>query len=414
MKKLFLAVFSAALLGMFSCGGGSQKVEDVGSFDSTAVKFTYPEGSPVAKWGALQVKGLQLRDKNGNPVQLAGVSTMGWHWCGDCYNRESFEYLKEKWNINVLRLAMYVEEGGYNSTPEETFKKMCDFIDICGEMGIYCIADWHILTPGNPLDPKYSGAEDFFKRLSSKYAGADHIIYEICNEPNNCMEKNNPEKPWECTKNGCVTWDTISAYANKIIPIIHASADSVGATHPIVIVGTPQWDQLVDACLKVGMCQGNGKDLSDPLPERDARLKFDNIMYAFHFYALEHKEGLDEKPGYYNFYSYMYDVLGKLPVFCSEYGVTYADGDRGIDLPRTDKWMLMFQGNNSGKQLVSSCNWSFSDNERLSSALKPGSCAKKQWDSTTVSGEYIKKIITSINTGVRDSSVLKPEHLYTK
>jgi len=76
--------------------------------------------------------------------------------------------------------------------------------------------------------------------------------------------------------------------------------------------------------------------------------------------------------------------------------------------------MLMFQGNNSGKQLVSSCNWSFSDNERLSSALKPGSCAKKQWDSTTVSGEYIKKIITSINTGVRDSSVLKPEHLYTK
>ena len=53
----------------------------------------YPANSPVAKYGALQVKGLQLCDKNENPVQLAGMSSMGLQWCADCYTRESIENL---------------------------------------------------------------------------------------------------------------------------------------------------------------------------------------------------------------------------------------------------------------------------------------------------------------------------------
>ncbi|MBR4971097.1 MAG: glycoside hydrolase family 5 protein, partial [Paludibacteraceae bacterium] len=349
MKKVLLGLVTLAFFALSSCKQDATKqaastADSVASV-ATESKYVYPEGSPVAKYGKLKVNHLQLCDQYGVPVQLAGLSTMGWQWCGDCYNRESIEAMKNDWNINILRLAMYVEEGGYNTTPEATFNKLCEMIDICGELGIYCIVDWHILTPGNPLAECYSGAKDFFQRVSSKYAGADHVLYELCNEPNNCQEKNNPEKPWECTREENVTWDMIAEYANGIIPLIHANADSVGAPHPIIIVGTPQWCQLVDASLKEGMYQGNGKDLSDPLPARDARLKYDNIMYTFHFYALEHKESVDDKPGYYNFYSYMYDVLNTLPVFCTEYGVTFADGDRGIDLERTDKWLLMFQGN---------------------------------------------------------------------
>jgi hypothetical protein len=409
-KKMFWALI--ALLGSCSCGGGNKQVTEV----PTVQEAAYPENSPVAKYGRLQVKDLQLCDKDGNPVQLAGMSTMGWQWCGECYTRESIETMVKDWGISVLRLAMYVEEGGYNETPEEFREKMCNFIDICGELGIYCIVDWHILTPGNPLDPKYSGADEFFRFISNKYATKDHLIYEICNEPNNCLEKNNPEMPWECTKDTSVTWEMIAEYANRVIPVIHYEYEAVGAQHPVVIVGTPQWDQLVDACLKEGMCQGNGKDLCDSLPERDARLKFDNIMYAFHFYPGEHHEGFekDGKKDYYNMYSYIYDVLGRLPVFCSEFGLTNPDGDGPIFIDRTDKWLLLLSGNNAGKQLVSFCNWSFSDNERASSALNPGACAAKNWNDVTVSGDYIKRVLSVVNKGVNDTTVLKESNLYTK
>ncbi len=413
MKKFLLGALAVAMLGLASCGGNTTAT--VAQADSVAVN-AYPENSPVAKFGKLHVDSLQLCDKDGNPVQLAGMITMGWHWCGECYTRESIENLVNEWGINAFRLSMYVEEGGYNESPEETYNQMCNLVDICGELGIYCIVDWHILTPGNPLHPDYAGADDFFQRISHKYAGADHVLYEICNEPNNCQEKGNPEKPWECTKDTNVTWDMIAEYANRIIPIIHSEYDAVGAQHPIIIVGTPQWDQLVDACLKVGMCQGNGKDLCDSLPARDARLKFDNVMYTFHFYSGEHNEGFekDGKPDYYNMYSYMYDVLGKLPVFCSEFGLTDANGDGKVDFDRTDKWLLLLSGNNAGKQIVSFMNWSYSDNERSSSALNQGACAAKNWNDVTASGEYIKKVLSVVNKGVADTTVLKPSNLYTK
>lgn len=413
MKKIIFGAMALAALFLTSCNGGAKQPESVTTVSSASM---YPENSPVAKHGRLQVKDLQLCDKDGNPVQLAGMSTHGWQWCPDCYSEESVEVMVKDWKINILRLAIYVEEGGYNENPEATREKVCEMVDICGRLGIYCLVDWHILTPGNPLDPKYAGAEEFFRFMANKYADKDHVLYEICNEPNNCLEKGDKEKPWVCTKDTNVTWDMIAEYANNIIPAIHNEYDAAGQSHPIILVGTPQWNQLVDACLKVGMCQGNGKDLCDELPARDARLKYDNIMYTFHFYSGEHNEGFEKegKPDYYNMYSYIYDVLGKLPVFCSEYGLTNADGNGDLHIDRTDKWLQLLSGNNAGKQLVSFCNWSFSDDERSSSALNPGACANKDWNDLTPSGEYVKKVLAVVNAGVEDTTVLKPSNLYTK
>ena len=85
-----------ALLGLCSCGGGNQQVTEV----PTVQEAAYPENSPVAKYGRLQVKDLQLCDKDGNPVQLAGMSTMGWQWCGECYTRESIETMVKDWGIS--------------------------------------------------------------------------------------------------------------------------------------------------------------------------------------------------------------------------------------------------------------------------------------------------------------------------
>jgi len=410
MKKLFIAIMMIAV-ALASCGTKSQPT--VANIVTLPSGNTYPANSPVAKHGALQVKGLQLSDQHGNPVQLAGMSTMGLQWFGNCYTRESIETLVNDWNINLFRVAVYIEEGGYNKDPEGTREFVSNIVDWCGELGIYAIIDWHILLPGDPLAPEYAGADEFFRYFATKYAGKEHVLFELCNEPNNCQAKDNAEKPWECTKEKNVTWEMIAEYSNRVIPIIHAAYDAVNAPHPIIIVGTPQWCQLVDAPLKEGRYQGNGLDLSDPLPDRDARLKYDNIMYSFHFYAAEHNEGFrhNGKIFFYNMYAYMNEVLGKLPVFCSEFGVSRADGGGFIDLGRTDSWLHMFNGNNEGGQIVSFANWSYSDKYEASAALQEGVCAKEEWNATSYSGEYIKRAITAINTGVEDPMVLRPENL---
>lgn len=409
MKKFFIGIMMLAV-ALASCGTKTQPT-------AADVKLpsgnTYPANSPVAKYGALHVKGLQLSDKDGNPVQLAGMSSMGLQWCADCYTRESIENLVKEWNINVFRVANYVEEGGYNKDPEGMRNFITQIVDWCGELGIYAIIDWHMLLPGNPLAPEYAGAEDFFRYFAQKYAGKEHVLYEICNEPNNCQAKDNPEAPWQCTDETIVTWEMIVEYADKVIPVIHSAYSGINAPYPVIIVGTPQWCQLIDACLKEGRYEGNDKDLSDPLPDRDVRLQYDNILYAFHFYAAEHNEGFreDEKMYYYNMYAYMHDILGKLPVFCSEFGVTEASGNGKMDFGRTDSWLFLLSGHNAGNQKVSFVNWSYSDEEETSAALKAGACAKKEWNNVSHSGNYMKRVITVVNTGKEDPHVLRPENL---
>ena len=404
MKKLFIGIM-IVVAALTSC---VTKTQQNTANEEKSI-------SPVAKYGALQVKGLQLSDKDGNPIQLAGMSSAGLQWFPECYTRESIENLVKEWNINVLRIVNYVAEGkgSYNENPEGMRNFISQIVDWCGELGIYALIDWHVLKPGNPLAPEYAGAEDFFRYFATKYAGKPHVLFEICNEPNNCQAKDNKEKPWECTRQENVTWEMIAEYSNKVIPIIHAAYDEVNAPHPIIIVGTPQWCQLVDAPLKEGRYQGNGKDLSDPLPDRDATLKYDNIMYSFHFYAAEHNEGFRQagKTFYYNFYAYMDEVLGKLPVFCSEFGVTRADGGAFMDFGRTDSWLHMFNGNNKGNQKVSFVNWSYNDKEELASALKEGACSNQGWNNTSFSGNYAKRVITVTNTGKEDPEVLRPENL---
>lgn len=135
MKKI-LYFAAAALLGLASCCGGNNN--NNGS-TCCSDSVCYPEGSPVAKYGSLKVVGNQLCDEAGNPVQLAGMSTHGWQWCPDCYTAESVELLVKDWNINILRFALYVEEEGYNTDPEKFRAKLCEIVDLCEKMGIYCL-----------------------------------------------------------------------------------------------------------------------------------------------------------------------------------------------------------------------------------------------------------------------------------
>ena len=66
--------------------------------------------------GPLQVRGPKLCDAAGNAVQLRGVSTHGLAWFPEYVNEACFRLLRENWNVNAVRLALYTEEsGGYCS-----------------------------------------------------------------------------------------------------------------------------------------------------------------------------------------------------------------------------------------------------------------------------------------------------------
>jgi endoglucanase len=70
------------------------------------------------KHGKLQVVGTHLCDSSGKPVQLRGMSTMGLQWTGGIVNDAAFAALAKDWKADVVRLAMYVGEGGYAAHPE--------------------------------------------------------------------------------------------------------------------------------------------------------------------------------------------------------------------------------------------------------------------------------------------------------
>ena len=121
----------------------------------------------VSTHGKLAVKGTQLVDKNGQPFQIHGVSTHGLQWFGQYNNKAAYQTLRDDWGANAIRLAMYVDEGGYYSDRNGMKKKVTDGVQYATELGMYAIIDWHLLN----VNPKNytSEAKSFFKEMAQKY-----------------------------------------------------------------------------------------------------------------------------------------------------------------------------------------------------------------------------------------------------
>lgn len=90
-----------------------------------------------------------LADQKGEIIQLRGMSTHGLQWYGDIINKNAFKALSKDWECNVIRLAMYVGEGGYASNPSIK-EKVIEGIKLAIENDMYVIVDWHVLNPGDP------------------------------------------------------------------------------------------------------------------------------------------------------------------------------------------------------------------------------------------------------------------------
>lgn len=301
-----------------------------------------PKGTtPVSQHGQLSVKNGQLVDKSGKGYQLRGMSTHGLTWFPEFVNESAFKTLRDDWNTNVVRLAMYVDEWGngqcYMGNKSGSLELLEKGVDICIKLDMYVIIDWHVLNPGDPS--KYTNeAKSFFEKVSKRYAKYPNVIYEICNEPN-----------------GGASWSgNIKPYAEKIIPVIRKNAPN-----SVIIVGTPTWSQEID------------KPLSDPL-------NYKNVMYAFHFYAATHA-GLRS--------NVENCVAQGLPVFVSEFGTCDASGGGANDFNETQKWLSYFD-----KQGISYCNWSICNKDETCSVLRPGTSANGNWSESdlTENGKWMR------------------------
>ncbi len=277
--------------------------------------------------GALAVDGTQLVDSKGNPVQLRGISTHGIAWFPDYINEECVKSLREDWNANVFRIAMYTaENGGYctDGNKEDLKNIVRRGVQYATAADMYVIIDWHVLRDTNPQTYKEE-AKKFFGEMAKEYADYDNVLYEICNEPNSGT-----------------SWSDVKSYALEVIPVIREhDADA------IILVGTPDWCQKVD--------QAAG----DPITG------YDNIMYTLHFYAATHKDGIRNT---------MVNALNTgLPIFVSEFSICDASGNGGIDYDQAQKWMDVINANG-----ISYVQWSLA-NKNETSALLKSSCSKTSW-----------------------------------
>ena len=296
--------------------------------------------TPFGQHGALHVENGKLTDADGNTVQLYGMSTHGIAWFPQYINYDSLRTLRDDWNTNCIRLAMYTEEyGGYcaGGDKEQLKQLVKEGVSYATELGMYVIVDWHILSDCDPNQNK-DEAIAFFREMAEVFADNDNVLYEICNEPN-----------------GGTSWDSIKSYAEEVIPVIRAQKPDA-----VILVGTPTWSQEID------------KAAASPLDDS-------NVMYTLHFYAGTHKDDLRNR--------LETCVQNGLPVFVSEFGMCDASGNGANDFVSTTKWLDLLN-----KYQISFCCWNLANKDESSSVFKASSTALSDWtdDDFNESGRWIR------------------------
>lgn len=312
-------------------------VPESSSGGNSSAPVTPSGNTPYDRHGDLSVSGAYLVDAGGAKFQLRGMSTHGLAWFPQFVNYDTFKYLRDEWNTNCIRLAMYTAEGGgYCTGGDKAYLKqlVSNGVDYATQLGMYVIIDWHILSDQSPLVHK-DEAIKFFDEMSKKYANNGNVLYEICNEPN-----------------GSGSWSEIKKYANEVIPVIRANSPN-----SVIIVGTPTWSQDIDQALA-------------------SPLNYGNLMYTLHFYAATHTDWLRSR---------MENCINSgLPVFISEFGMCDASGNGAIDEYQSNEWKKLID-----KYNVSYMCWNLANKNESSSILKE-SCQKLYgWSDSDLNKEGI-------------------------
>lgn len=289
---------------------------------------------PVELFGDLSINNKRIVDKNGDPVQLRGMSLF-WSQHGHRFwNANVVKWLRDDWKIDVIRAPMGVmdEEGvGYISEPNIHKTYVNRVVQGALEHGVYVIIDWH-----DHAAHKYTTqAKQFFSEMAQEYGDTPNVIYEIYNEPE------------------YVDWNTVKNYANQVISSIRAHDPD-----NLILVGTPEWSQQLDQAI------------NNPISGT-------NIVYTFHFYANSHS-GIRWQ---------LENAIGKIPVFVTEWGGCNYDGNGYFNTGETNNWLRLMWDNK-----ISWCKWSIMAKDETSAALKVGASSQGGWTSSDLSesGKFIR------------------------
>lgn len=305
------------------------------------------EKTIAGKFGQLSVSGAGMVDKNGDAVQLSGMSLFWCQWASQYYNYETIKWLRDDWKCTLIRAAMGVESGGYLENPEREYQKIKTVIDACINLGIYVIVDWHDHHGEDHLQQ----AQTFFNRVSSEYGSYPNIIYEIYNEPLN------------------VSWkDVLKPYSESVINTIRANDPN-----NVIIVGTPNWSQDVDAVINYQIAD-------------------DNVAYSLHFYTGTHRKSLRDKAAL--------AMSAGLALFVSEWGMSEASGTGEIDNNETNLWINFVE-----QYKLSWCNWSVTNKDETSAALLPTTSSLSGWNNNelSLSGSIIRDYLIRLNGSIYES-----------
>lgn len=294
------------------------------------------EESSQKFFGQLKVTHTQLTDLSGSPVVLRGVS-FGWHnWWPRFYNESAVKWLKEDWNVNIVRASMGIDpEGAYLDNPDFALEKMKAVIDAAIAEDLYVIIDWH--SHELYLDQ----AKEFFGEMARIYGSHPHVIYELFNEPDH------------------ESWEEVKAYSEELIAVIRKHDPD-----NLILVGSPTWSQDVH--------------LAAQNPIRNQQ----NIMYVLHFYAATHKDYLRNRA----------DAAMKtgLPIFVSECAGMEASGDGPIDQASWNTWLTWMEN-----KKISWIAWSVADKNETCSMLQPAASATGSWTESQVKpwGQIVRNIL---------------------
>ncbi|MER5770389.1 cellulase family glycosylhydrolase [Streptomyces sp. NPDC001985] len=292
---------------------------------SSEPKGAPPAGNtPAGINGQLTVCGTKLCNQYGKPIQLRGMSTHGLQWYPQCVTNGSLDALAGDWKADVLRISMYIQEGGYETNPRKFTDQVHAIIEQATARGMYAIVDWHMLSPGDPHH-NLARAKTFFTEIAQRHAGKSNVIYEIANEPSG------------------VTWSRIKSYADQLIPVIRRQDSNAP-----VLVGTRAWSSL-------GVSEGANETeiVNNPVSAS-------NIMYTFHFYAASHRD---------EYLSTLSRTADKLPVFVTEFGTQDYSGDGANDFTMSQRYLDLM-----ASKKISWVNWNFSDDHRSGAVFQQGTC----------------------------------------
>lgn len=229
--------------------------------------------------GQLRVEAGVLVDAAGAPVQLKGASSMwlNWETTGYAENLDALLWLRDRWQLQVIRAAMGVDAAGaYLANPGKARLQVDTIVKNAVTAGVYVIVDWHDHT----AHEHRADAEQFFADIAEDYGDLPNLIYEPYNEP---------EK---------VGW------TSEVKPYHEAIVATIRDRDPdnLIILGTPNWSQYVDEAAL-------------------SPVAGDNLLYTLHFYACSHDKWLRDRADA--------ALASGIGLFVTEWGATAADG--GLD-----------------------------------------------------------------------------------